>query len=347
MSKYRNNSIHVAQTIKYFLQSFPHSVARSYRRSFIETTVGARPNTLYAQRLFTAWDFTITSPKAAALKHAHIHTELREMLADCRTPHAPRTALQRALRCAHQALVHAAAAAAIAAVAYALWLLLQLLDEQPPTGGRLAAMYVAAAACGTLAVLQAAFAALARLEPGRSARGRVHRTLVRTFGLQLAIGGVLLVYWLVRKDGEDVDNGGGAPRPCWETQIGQELWRLVWVDFAVSVVGAWLWAAGRWALWRWMWPAVGRPEFDLARGSLGLVFDQSLVWLGMLWSPALVAVVAAKMAVTFYARESALMWFCRPVARPWRGAQMRTVVLGMVFVALVLVVMVNGFVVTR
>lgn len=343
------------------------SVARSYRSSFIETAVGAMPN-LYAQKLFSAWDFSITSQKAAHLKHHHIYNELREVLADIQQPQPAIGRWQLAGRWTLQALAHGCVAAVLAAVGYGLWQLLQLIDAERSQRSRLSSMYVAVAACGTLAVLQvsghvdgsflgnycmlwspvqALFATLARWERYRSGRARLHMTLLRCYVLELVLGGVLLVFWLRRRDANPDAGATGEPAHCWETNIGQEIYRLLVVDFVVFVLGGWLWNALRWSVWRWWWPAVGLPEFDVARGSLGLVFNQSLLWMGLLWAPPLAALVVVKMAVTFYVKEWSLMWFCRPSTRVWRSAQTATLFLGMVFVSLLAVITTNGFVITR
>lgn len=195
--------------------------------------------------------------------------------------------------------------------------------------------------------MQALFATLARWERYRSGRARLHMTLLRCYVLELVLGGVLLVFWLRRRDANPDAGPTGEPAHCWETNIGQEIYRLLVVDFVVFVLGGWLWNALRWSVWRWWWPAVGLPEFDVARGSLGLVFNQSLLWMGLLWAPPLAALVVVKMAVTFYVKEWSLMWFCRPSTRVWRSAQTATLFLGMVFVSLLAVITTNGFVITR
>lgn len=53
-------------------------------------------------------------------------------------------------------------------------------------------------------------------------------------------------------------------------------------------------------LYRYVWSKIGIPEFDISRGSLGLVFNQTLLWVGLLFSPPLAGIVAIKMIITFY-----------------------------------------------
>lgn len=240
-----------------------------------------------------------------------------------------------------QLVVHGLIGIVLLGVGYGQWQLLRWLDERQagdsePTGD-LATLYVAFGACGTLAALQTLFGWVAAAEPYGNGRTRLHVTLLRCYLLELVLGGVLLAYWLQRS----------SVRQCWETHIGQEIYRLVVVDFVISVPAALVWNGARWAIWRWLWSPIGRPEFDLAKGSLGLVFNQSLLWAGMLYAPVLATVVALKMAITFYAKEVTLMYLCRPSKTLWRSAQTATLFLVMVFVSLLAVMMTDGFVITR
>lgn len=64
------------------------------------------------------------------------------------------------------------------------------------------------------------------MEDYKSSRTALHITLMRNFLLDLVIIGVLVVFWLTK-------NLTG----CWETSIGQEIYRLVIVDFIVFSLG--------------------------------------------------------------------------------------------------------------
>lgn len=56
---------------------------------------------------------------------------------------------------------------------------------------------------------------------------------------------------------------------------------------------------------RFCWEKVGLPEFDISRGSLGLIFNQTLLWVGLLFSPPLVVMITIKMMFTFYLKVTA------------------------------------------
>lgn len=50
-------------------------MARSYRKSFIETSGGLK--NVYAHKVFCGWDFSIATEKAAELKSEAIARELK------------------------------------------------------------------------------------------------------------------------------------------------------------------------------------------------------------------------------------------------------------------------------
>lgn len=174
-------------------------------------------------------------------------------------------------------------------------------------------------------------------ESYKSGRNGLHVTLIRIYCLEVILIGVQLVFWLTKK----FDN------PCWESAVGHEIYRLVVVDFFVFVLGGILWHALRWALCVWVWPPIGLPEFDIARGSLGLVFNQSLLWVGLWFAPLLAAIVALKMLITFYLKEATLMYFCKPSTKLWRSSQTGTLFSAMVFVSLLAILTTNGYIMSE
>lgn len=52
-----------------------YSMARSYRRSFIETSGGLK--NVYAHKVFCGWDYSIATKEGAQLKSNAIYNELK------------------------------------------------------------------------------------------------------------------------------------------------------------------------------------------------------------------------------------------------------------------------------
>lgn len=82
--------------------------------------------------------------------------------------------------------------------------------------------------------------------------------------------------------------------------IAQKIYRLIMIDFLfVACIGSAL-RSLRFFIYRFIWKPIDMSEFNISRGCLGLIFNQTLLWMGLFFSPPLAAVVILKMIATFY-----------------------------------------------
>ncbi|XP_037025849.1 transmembrane channel-like protein 5 [Bradysia coprophila] len=308
-------------------------MARSYRRSFIETSGGVQ--NIFAHKIFCCWDFGISNKKSAALKHQSIFNDLQETLNEFyHTPEKP-TKLQSIYIILGQITAHVLVLVMLAGLGVGMWAALNAIGDSS-TSTDISTLYVSFGITFTILILQLFFTWIAKMEDYKSSRTALHVTLLRNYLLDLVIIGVLVVFWLTK-------NLTG----CWETSIGQEIYRLVVVDFIVFSLGGAIIYLIRFLIYKFVWSSVDLPEFDLSMGSLSLIFNQSLLWIGLLFSPLLAGVVSIKMFLTFYIKKTVLIYCCKPPAKFYRSAQTSTLFLVMTFLSLLGIVVAHGYIITQ
>uniref|UniRef100_A0A182QU36 TMC domain-containing protein n=1 Tax=Anopheles farauti TaxID=69004 RepID=A0A182QU36_9DIPT len=323
------------------------SMGRAYRISFIESS--ATVQNILTHKIVCSWDYGIANAKAARLKHATILNELRDYLAERNRAPAVVGRWQRLRADALHTAAHLTVLAVISAVGACLWALLVRFGSTDHFR-TWAALYVSVVANGTLGAFGYVCQLLGRLEHYRQTATQLNINLLRHFLLQLTIVGVLLAYWLTRPH---------PPTVCWETLIGQELYRLLVVDFFIAIVlqGA---IRGVRYLLHTQYGSEGRkregtlaqllltpPPFCIETHSLGLVYNQTLVWFGVLFAPLLVLLVALKLLLTFYINKFELIYLCQPPVRLWRSSQTQTLFLVLVFVSLFGVLLTHGYLIMQ
>ena len=103
---------------------------------------------------------------------------------------------------------------------------------------------------------------------------------------------------------------------CWETMVGQELFKLTVFDMVTTVVVIYATEFMRAVAIRalnscWCWDLErnfpGYATFSLAEHVLHLVYNQGMIWMGTLFSPGLAVFNLLKLLVLFYVRAWAVM----------------------------------------
>uniref|UniRef100_A0A3P8SGW7 Transmembrane channel-like protein n=1 Tax=Amphiprion percula TaxID=161767 RepID=A0A3P8SGW7_AMPPE len=111
--------------------------------------------------------------------------------------------------------------------------------------------------------------------------------------------------------------------PCWESRIGQEMYKLTLFDLLINMATLVLAEFPRrllvdsWSNKLTQW--VGRQEFVVPANVLGLVYGQTVVWTGTLFCPLLPLINTIKFIVLFYCKKLTLFQNCRPALKTFRS----------------------------
>uniref|UniRef100_A0AAZ3RKJ0 Transmembrane channel-like protein n=1 Tax=Oncorhynchus tshawytscha TaxID=74940 RepID=A0AAZ3RKJ0_ONCTS len=139
--------------------------------------------------------------------------------------------------------------------------------------------------------------------------------LYRNLLLKVSILGVLCYHWLGKIAAEPEQHG----LQCWESFVGQELYRFLLVDFIFTVLytvfGEFIWKRFSQGVLR----RRRKPVFDIARNVLELIYGQTLTCAGRQPSSLLV-----NSLVAFLPPQSSLLVNCQASRKLWRASQMST-----------------------
>uniref|UniRef100_A0A4W6C0C4 Transmembrane channel-like protein n=1 Tax=Lates calcarifer TaxID=8187 RepID=A0A4W6C0C4_LATCA len=156
-----------------------------------------------------------------------------------------------------------------------------------------------------------------KFEQYSSQRRQIYALVVRNVLLRMSILGVLCYYWM--------------NVVCWESMVGQALYRLVIVDFLFITLGSFFGEFLSNVIGTRILPRLGVPEFDIARNVLELIYAQTLAWIGIYFSPLLPAIQIVKFFILFYLKKISLTQNCQPPRRTGRAAQMQTTFIALLF----------------
>ncbi|XP_045563260.1 transmembrane channel-like protein 5 [Salmo salar] len=161
-----------------------------------------------------------------------------------------------------------------------------------------------------------------KIEHYSNPRMQVYAIIVRNVILKMSILGILCYYWM-----KDVANTFS----CWESIVGQALYRLVIVDFLFIMLGSFFGEFLSNVIGTKCIQSLGVPEFDVARNVLDLIYAQTLAWIGIYFSPLLPVIQIIKFFILFYLKKVSLTQNCQPPRRAGRAAQMQTIFIAILF----------------
>ncbi|XP_038618976.1 transmembrane channel-like protein 5 isoform X2 [Tachyglossus aculeatus] len=300
--------------------SLVFSMAESFRNNFINphSYIGG------ASRLLCSWDFNITNEKAVKLKQKNLSTQIKENLSErlqdrVKLPLKKRM-VQLGIHLCAWVLSTGTAATCCTAVYYLSEINLKFLID---TSNQAATLLLPFIVCCINFIVPLFYSFFGLVEKFDLPRHQVYVIIIRNVFLKISIIGILSYYWLnvvAKLEGK-----------CWETIIGQDIYRLLLMDFVFSLLDSLIGEYARRMVGTHVITRLGVPEFDIARNVLDLIYTQTLVWIGLFFSPLLPLIQIITLFIMFYIKKFSLMKNCQPPRKVWRASQMMTLFIFLLF----------------
>nr|XP_054499594.1 transmembrane channel-like protein 5 [Agelaius phoeniceus] len=306
----------------YFVISFLillFSMARFFSRNFVKLTKAFSVN---ASKLLCTWDFNITNEKAVKLQQKNLLTQIKEDLTEVNKEVLNFSVKERLGRIATHLLAWVVFLATAVAASTGVYFLsinnLELFMKGYSNDlQRQAAMLVLPVIVSLLnTLIPFFFSWLGHLEKFQTPGQHIYVTIIRNTILKMSIVGILCYYWL--------NIVAASESQCWETLVGQDIYRLVLVDFIFCLLGSFFGEFLRRIIGTTVCVSLGLPEFDIGRNVLDLIYAQTLTWIGILFSPLLPGIQMIAFLIVFFVKKVSLMRNCQPPRKVWRTAQMTT-----------------------
>ncbi|XP_065308760.1 transmembrane channel-like protein 7 isoform X2 [Dermacentor albipictus] len=329
------------------------------------TTAGVREALLvsegklhrYCNMVFASWDFCITDERTARLKHVSIVQELKSDLAEERRRAEIASWSRRkkvglfVVRLLVNLFVVAVIVGSLFAVYNATSFSFQRQSQAQTTHKTLALVIQfvpSLVITGLNLIVPALFSKLIRLE-NYSVAFQVKLTLLRTVFLRFTSIFVLLLslYKQINcspvRENNCLEGYGDCKKPmCWETAVGQQIYKLTMLDFIVGVTLVFVVECPRKLIVTRceckLAKVIGQQEFNIPNRVLDLVYSQTLCWLGTFYCPLLPAITLIKYFIIFYVQKFTLMNNSAPSQTPYRASRSNTFFVIVLLLALFLAV---------
>uniref|UniRef100_A0A8C3XPC5 Transmembrane channel-like protein n=1 Tax=Chelydra serpentina TaxID=8475 RepID=A0A8C3XPC5_CHESE len=269
-----------------------YSMSRSFGESY---RVGSSSGD-FAIKVFCAWDYKVIQRRSVRLQNENIRTQLKELLGEWQSKSRPMSLCRRLGRMVVLGLAWALSLGTVLGCVVAVYYFAEHMGSSEARQEAFLLVLPMVVSLMNL-VMPYLYNLLAAWEKQESPVLEVYMAICRNLILKMVVLGLLCYHWLSRKMGCSEED------KCWETSVGQELYRFVVMDFVFTLLDTFLGEL----LWRLILEKKlmrkQRPEFDIARNVLELIYGQTLTWLGVLFCPLLPAVQILKLVLLFYIKK--------------------------------------------
>ncbi|XP_054832982.1 transmembrane channel-like protein 6 isoform X2 [Eublepharis macularius] len=299
-----------------------YSMSRSFGESY---RVGSASGDL-AIKVFCSWDYKVIQARSVRIQSENICTQLKECLAEQQSKSHPLNLCKRLQKLIVLLLAWMISLGTVMGCVIAIYYFSEYIHQvhhdrlarSIQTGNEALLLALPLLVSLINLLMPYMYNLLAAWEKQESPVLEVYIAICRNLILKMVVLGLLCYHWLSRKV-------TSSKIKCWETFVGQELYRLVVMDFIFTLLDTFFGEL----IWRIILEkkkqSKQRPEFDIARNVLELIYGQTLTWLGVFFAPLLPAVQILKLLLLFYIKKTSLMRNCQSPSKPWRASHMSTI----------------------
>ncbi|XP_065267950.1 transmembrane channel-like protein 7 isoform X1 [Emys orbicularis] len=362
--KYNVPLAYLLTTLVYLSLSLLWIVKRSvegFKQSFVREE---DPFQSYCNKIFAGWDFCITDLNASRLKHSSLKYELKTDLEEerLRQKKACRTTKEKLRIYCLRLFLNIFVLALLSGCFYSIYRatiysqdIISNDSSKMMFEDNLFVQYLPSIVI-TLAnfIAPLFFSYIIKFEE-YSPAFEIRLTLMRCVFVRLANIGVLLFSLRNRIicDSKKCEACGYNYKlyPCWETRVGQEMYKLMIFDFIIIFAVALFVDFPRKLLVTYcsykpiQW--CGLQKFQIPENVLEIVYGQTICWIGTFYSPLLPAIATVKYFIVFYIKKISLMHTCRPSKRSVRASSSNFFFLVVLLIGLILAFIPLGLSMTR
>lgn len=353
-----------------FLVSFILIVRNSAKT--VKSTFGMeRSVAAYTNRVFSGWDYAITNKKAAKVKSANLYTEYKACLDEelQKKRRENRSTNDQATIFFIRVLVNCFVLALLSGCLFLVYFTTdKLLELQKQHLNEIVALIVQYLPYLTITVMNfiipIIFQKIVVLEDYLQ-NNALRITLGRSILLRLASLGVLFISLyrlLITNGGSNVTCGNqlwdrtnstvrGSIK-CWETYVGQQIYKLVLLDLIVEAgIIVFIQLPRRLLYDRFgqtvvIIKKIGPQDFDLPQNVIDIIYSQTLCWLGMFFSPLIPLMTFVKCFLFFYLRKWTLLKNCAQTEQTYRTSRSHALFMFVLLISFILATIPVGYMVS-
>ncbi|XP_046783419.1 transmembrane channel-like protein 7 isoform X2 [Gallus gallus] len=339
-------------TFAYLALSFVWIIKRSVERFRQHLVHDEDQFQSYCNKVFAGWDFCITDLNAARLKHRSLLYELQTNLEEERLKQkiAERTMKEKLRIYSLRIFINIIVIAVLSGCFYSIYRATVFSQENSSNisivgfQANLLVQYLPSIVITSANFIAPQIFSFLIAFEDYSAAFEIRLTLIRCVFVRLANVGVLLfsLWSQIHCDNDQCKACGYDYElyPCWESAVGQEMYKLLIFDFMIIIAMTLFVDFPRkllvtycsWKLVQW-W---GLQEFGISDNVLEIIYGQTICWIGTFFSPLLPAIATIKYFIIFYIKKISLIHTRKPASRPIRASSSNFFFLAVLLIGLIL-----------